>query len=51
MPLIMIENVKGVPANYLMHLEKQIKELAPKIIGEVMVFELVQHVQVIEKII
>lgn len=47
----MIENVKGVPANYLMHLEKQIKELAPKIIGEVMVFELVQHVQVIEKII
>lgn len=31
-----------------MHLEKQISEFAPKIIGEVMVYELVQHVQVTE---
>jgi len=29
-----------------MHLEKQLNELASKIIGEVMVFELVQEVQV-----
>lgn len=49
--MIKVENAKGVPANYLMHLEKQIKELAPKIIGEVMVFELVQRVQVIDNII
>jgi len=31
-----------------MHLEKQINELCAKIIGEEMVFELVQHVQVIQ---
>lgn len=42
----MLKNVNGVPANYLMHLEKQLNELAPRIVGEVMVFELVQLVQV-----
>lgn len=35
-----------MPSNYLVHLEKQLNELASKIIGEVMVFEFVQHVQV-----
>jgi len=46
--MINLKNAKGISANYLMHLEKQLNELASKIIGEVMVFELVQHVQVTE---
>lgn len=45
-PLIGLTNARGVSTNYLMHLEKQLNELASKIIGEVMVFELVQHIQV-----
>lgn len=47
-PLIRVENVNGVPANYLMYLEKQLSEIASRTIGEVMVYELVQHVQVIK---
>lgn len=42
-------NAKGIASNYIMHLEKQINELCPKIIGEVMIFEIVQHVQVSKK--
>lgn len=45
-PFIKLLNAKGMPSNYLVHLEKQLNELASKIIGEVMVFEFVQHVQV-----
>lgn len=45
-PFIKLLNAKGLPSNYLVHLEKQLYELASKIIGEVMVFEFVQHVQV-----
>lgn len=47
-PLISVENVNGVPANYLIYLEKQLSEIASKTIGEVMVFDIVQHVKVIE---
>lgn len=50
-PIINLENAKGIPANYLLHLEKQLNELANKIIGEVMVFELVQYVQVTKTIL
>jgi len=46
--LIKLKNAKGIPANYLIYLEKQLDELASKLIGEVMVFELVQQVQVTE---
>jgi len=46
--LIELKNAKGLPANYLIYLEKQLNELASKIIGEVMIFELVQQVQVTE---
>jgi hypothetical protein len=42
----MLKNANGIPANYLMHLEKQLNELASKIVGEVMIFEFVQVVQV-----
>ncbi|VVC37487.1 Protein kinase, ATP binding site,Serine/threonine-protein kinase, active site,Protein [Cinara cedri] len=44
-PCIKLQNAKGIPSYYLVHLEKQLSELASKIIGEVMVFEFVQHVQ------
>ncbi|XP_025409124.1 LOW QUALITY PROTEIN: eIF-2-alpha kinase GCN2 [Sipha flava] len=44
-PLVMLKNANGIPANYLMHLEKQLNELASKIVGEVMIFEFVQVVQ------
>uniref|UniRef100_A0A2S2NJY9 non-specific serine/threonine protein kinase n=1 Tax=Schizaphis graminum TaxID=13262 RepID=A0A2S2NJY9_SCHGA len=44
-PLIELKNAKGIPTNYLIYLEKQLNELASKIIGEVMIFELVQQVQ------
>ncbi|XP_050438302.1 eIF-2-alpha kinase GCN2 [Adelges cooleyi] len=44
-PLINLKNAKGISSNYLLHLEKQLNDLANKIVGEVMVFELVQHIQ------
>lgn len=46
--MIKLKNATGIPANYLMHLEKQLYEFSKKSIGEVIIYELVQHVQVIE---
>lgn len=51
MPFIKLINAKGIPANYLTHLEKQINDFCFKIIGEVMIFELVQYIQVIVKLL
>lgn len=46
-PFLQLENAKGISSNYLKHLEKQLNELAFKILGEVMIFELIQYIQVI----
>lgn len=49
-PIIMLEKSKGLSDKQLAEIQKNLEELASLKVGEVMIYELIQYVQVCYKI-